>query len=387
MKAIVSCIGKFHAFALAEQLQQYQTLASLYTCYAWQKNRLMRRFAGRVDLEKIEPRFIRTHLPIAVLKKALGLEYYLNDWFDRWVAQSIARRDDYEVFIGWSGMSLHSVRAAKQGGKTVILERGSSHIEYQEAILKEEYQKFDLDFSIDPRTVEKELKEYEASDFISVPSDFAKRSFVERGVSEKKLIVNPYGSSVFFRPAPVLKKTANRPFRILYLGGLTVQKGLVYLFEALRQLSISVEHFEVWFVGSISDEIRLSADSNTQPNWFFKGHVLHYDLPALISQCDIAVQPSLQEGLSMVIPQMLGCGIPVIATTNTGGENIIQDGETGFIVPIRSPEAIREKIHFLYRNPKKLAEMKHNAAESVNKGFTWDDYGERYITFLNSLTQ
>lgn len=110
-----------------------------------------------------------------------------------------------------------------------------------------------------------------------------------------------------------------------------------------------------------------------------------HELPNLISQCDIAVQPSLQEGLSMVIPQMLGCGIPVIATTNTGGENIIIDGETGYIIPTRSPEAIIEKIQLLYYQPELLASMKKSAAESVLDGFTWDDYGTRYIQFLNQL--
>ena len=88
----------------------------------------------------------------------------------------------------------------------------------------------------------------------------------------------------------------------------------------------------------------------------------------------------------MVILQMLGCGIPVIATTNTGGMDVIREGETGFIVPIRSPEAIAEKIRYCYQNPEQLQLMKMQAAASVREGFTWDDYGRRYAAFLNKLT-
>jgi glycosyltransferase involved in cell wall biosynthesis len=384
MKAIVSCAGKFHAFALAEQLQKRQMLAGLYTTYAWQKNRLMRRFAGRVDRENIDPKLIRTNIPLAILLKTSRRYFACNELYDRWVAQSIARRRDYDVFIGWSGMSLRAIQAAKRQGKVAIVTRGSSHILYQNAILKEEYLKFGLDFSIDERVIEKEMAEYEASDFVVVPSSFARQSFIEQGISADKVIANPTGASRFFSKRQTTAE--KKKFRILYLGSLTVQKGLVYLFEALNKLTIPSEQYEAWFIGKASDELAGVIAQHRKPNWHFLGHIQHYKLPEYLSQCDVGVQPSLQEGLSAVIPQMLGCGIPVIASANTGGMDIIRDGETGYVVPIRSPEAIAEKIMQLYQNPAQLDKMKSNAAAaSAQNGFTWDDYGERYSAFLNTL--
>ena len=85
----------------------------------------------------------------------------------------------------------------------------------------------------------------------------------------------------------------------------------------------------------------------------------------------------------MVIPQLMACGVPVIATTNTGGENIIKDGINGYIIPIRSPDTICEKIEVLFNNAEALTTMKKNASESVNNGFTWDDYGTRYLLNIN----
>ena len=88
----------------------------------------------------------------------------------------------------------------------------------------------------------------------------------------------------------------------------------------------------------------------------------------------------------MVIPQMLGCSIPVIASTNSGGKDIIREGETGYIVPVRDPQSIAGRIRTLWQNRELLHRMKGAAAQSVVEGLTWDDYGKRYADFLNTLS-
>ena len=95
--------------------------------------------------------------------------------------------------------------------------------------------------------------------------------------------------------------------------------------------------------------------------------------------------PSLQDGFGMVINQILACGIPVIATENTGGPDIIDEGINGFIVPIRDPDKIGEKINLLFSDSGLLAKMKEEAAFTVKKNFSWSDYGNRYAIFLNNI--
>ena len=92
--------------------------------------------------------------------------------------------------------------------------------------------------------------------------------------------------------------------------------------------------------------------------------------------------PSIEEGLALVQGQAMACGLPVIATTNTGAEDLFTDGVEGFIVPIRDPEAIREKLLRLYHDPELREEMSRAALSRVQSMAGWDDYGVRAEPYL-----
>ena len=379
---IVSCLGKFHAFSLAEQLEKRNLLHKFYTSYYSSKNGLLYRLGAREDREEISKTKVNTYPFLSILAKYTRKYYEINEIFDLLVASDISKNQRFKAFIGWSSMSLRSIRKAKENGTLTIVVRGSSHIIYQSKILQEEYKRFGVEYNPNDKVIAKELKEYDEADFIAIPSEFVKRSFIQYGVDEKKLFKNPYGASTFFKTNKNDFEGSIKSFKVVYLGSLTIRKGLYYMFEALKE--IELPNFEVWYIGYISDEVRSILKGYTNVNWKFKGPINHYELPDLLSKCSVGVQPSLEEGLSMVIPQMLACGIPVISSTNTGGMDLIKDGKNGFIVPIRSPEAIREKILMFYEDRDLLQTMKRNAIE-MSKHNTWDEYGERYIRFLNNL--
>lgn len=382
----ISCSGKLHAFALAEQMARHEMLDNLYTSYSSNKNGFLRNFIKRMDREEIPLEKIKTNTSLAFPIKLWQSKVHIwNPMFDNWVAKQLFKSDS-KVFIGWSGMSLCCIRQAKKKGMLTILERGSSHIVVQERILKEEYGHFGKKFEVHPAVIKRELQEYQETDYISVPSFFVRDSFIQEGIAEEKLILNSYGANEYFTPAKKSEAPGKRKFRILYLGSLSIRKGLIYLFKALNQLKFTPDSFEIWFIGRIEEEFQPIVDEYKKDNWIFFGQINHYDLRKYLVQCDVGVQPSLEEGLSMVIPQMLSCGIPVIITPNTGGENIIQNELNGFVVPIRDPLAIAEYLEFLFDNRKKLESMKIAAVLAIATGFTWNDYGDRYReNILNRL--
>jgi glycosyltransferase involved in cell wall biosynthesis len=381
----ISISTKIYAFHLAEQLAKNNRLDNLFTSFAYSKNTIVRRLVKRIDKEEIPVDKIHTIIFLAFPMRLFpGKVHIWNDWFDRWVSWRLNKTKS-EVFIGWSGMSLHSIRRAKKKGMFTILERSSSHILFQNKILQEEYKKFGIDFSIHPSVIKKELLEYQEADMISIPSDFVRDSFIAQGFDKNKLMVNPFGANKYFTPKGREKQSPANKLRIVYLGTLSVRKGLIYLFQALDRLKIPSDQLEVWFLGSIDNDIKSSIIKYQKDNWIFYGHINHYDLQSFLVKCDIGIQPSVEEGLSMVIPQMMSCGIVPVVTINTGGGNIIQSEQSGFIIPIRDPDVIAEKISILFHDRDRLNQMSYAAVTAVSSGFTWDDYGNRYVNNISKL--
>jgi len=331
MQVIISVGGKFHAFYLAQQLLKRGYLRQLITY----------------------PQF------------------FISDSFDRIAAKKVKKAD---IFVGWSSFSLHSLRKAKELGATTIVERGSSHIEYQQEILKEEYDKFGLKFKgAHPRIVEKELEEYKEAEYISIPSLFVKKTFLKKGIPEAKLIHVPYGVDLGeFKQVP----KEDNVFRVIYVGAMSLQKGVHYLLQAFFELKLPKS--ELLLIGKMNNEMK-QFFRKYEGNYRWIGHKPKKELYRYYSQGSVFVMPSIQEGLAMVQVQAMACGLPIICTTNTGGEDLIENGKEGFIIPIRNVEKLKEKILFFYENPKECYEMGQAAKRKVQKGFTWDDYGERMI--------
>jgi len=91
------------------------------------------------------------------------------------------------LFVGWSSLSLHSLSRAKGLGAKSILERNSSHMLHQLDILLEEYGRLGLKAQVPHlKIVEKQMVEYADADYISIPSQYMKRTFLERGFPQTR---------------------------------------------------------------------------------------------------------------------------------------------------------------------------------------------------------
>jgi glycosyltransferase involved in cell wall biosynthesis len=97
------------------------------------------------------------------------------------------------------------------------------------------------------------------------------------------------------------------------------------------------------------------------------------------------VLASVEEGLALVQAQAMACGVPVIATTNTGADDLFTDGVEGFIIPIRSPEAIRERIERMIDNKELRDKMAAASLERVKSLGGWDRYGECVVNVYKTL--
>lgn len=384
MKVIVSCGGKFHAFNLAEQLDKNGYLGRLITSYYSQKRGLFPQF--RKDNEKIDSnKVVANILPLIIDKgiskigcfqELFNINYHLLNIFDDWAKTQLIPSD---LFVGWSGYSLKSLRKAKQMGAITVLERGSSHIQFQKEILEEEYKKFGCKKSpVNELVVQKELLEYDEADYVSIPSTFVKETFVNKGFDLKKLIQVPYGvEPINFKRIPKMDKT----FRIIFIGGLTLQKGVQYLVKAFSELNL--REAELLLIGSISREIKPIL-GQYEGSYRLTGTVSHLELYKYLCTGSVFVLPSVQDGFGMVILQAMACGLPVICTTNTGGADIIREGSEGFIVPTRDIGALKEKILYFYEHENERKIMSEMALKRAQE-FTWDAYGDRMIKMYKNI--
>jgi glycosyltransferase involved in cell wall biosynthesis len=374
MKVTISVLGRFHAFNLAQQLQHRGYLQSLITSYppfAAKKFGVDSTLVRSIwHLELLSRTWQKTPSKI---KGDRNLQLWFSEQFDQAAKHYIQPNSD--LFVGWSGMSLNSLQQAQKLGVSTIVERGSSHMSYQTEILQSEYERWGLKFTAThPGIYERELQEYAQADKIAIPSLFAKRTFLEQGVPESKLIHVPYGTSLNeFYPVPKEDKI----FRVIHCGSISLRKGVQYLLQAFYELNLP--DAELWLVGTVDPEIEPFLAKYQSDRIILKGKHPQNQLRYFYSQCSVFCIASIEDGFGMVIPQAMACGLPVIHTTNTGGEDIVRHKIDGFCVPIRDVEALKEKILFCYKNPEQRLQMGQNALEQARKSLSWDDYGEKAI--------
>ncbi|MFC1539554.1 glycosyltransferase family 4 protein [Candidatus Latescibacterota bacterium] len=380
MKATVSVNGRFWSFQLAFELQKRNYLRRLLTTYPKYYAKRYGVDPGNVKSLLIHEIILRAWKKIpGLLKKNWNTQYIFHELFDLHASYNIP--EDTDIFIGWSSSCLRSLRKARQCGAKTIVERGSSHRLFQGKILREEYNKWGLNPQTDhPKIVEKELKEYEEADYIAIPSNFVKNTFLEYGVSENKLIHVPFGVDLtHFYPSPKMDDI----FRVIFCGTLNIRKGIPYLLQAFSELNL--KNAELWLIGTKSEEIIPFLKKYSSPNILHKGPFPEFELQKYYSQGSVFCIPSIEEGLALVQPQAMACALPLICTTNTGGSDLITDGSEGFILPIRDIEALKEKILFFYENPDDCAEMGTVAREKIKSGYTWADYGEKMMNEYKSI--
>ena len=142
----------------------------------------------------------------------------------------------------------------------------------------------------------------------------------------------------------------------------------------------------MWLFGGLYAELEPFL-SRYEGTFRMFGHVPQEALRQHYVQCDVFVMASVQEGLSLVILQALACGLPVICTTNSGGEDVVRHGETGFIVPPRRPDLIAEHLTQLREDPDLLARMKAAARRSMVGHRGWGEYAQDLVTEYTRLVE
>ena len=212
-----------------------------------------------------------------------------------------------------------------------------------------------------------------------MPSTFAKESLAHAPKLTSPVQVVSYGAPSV--DISIIPKRQNEKLRVLFVGALSQAKGLGYLLQAAARLE---QRIELTLIGQRVSEKVPEPVVLHRHRWI--PSLSHVDLLAEMSRHDVLVLPSLHEGFGLVIFEAMAHGLVVIATPHTAAPDIIEDGVDGFVVPIRSAEAIEEKLARLMTEAGILEEMKA-AARRKASAYPWQTYRQQLVSVARPVVQ
>lgn len=174
---------------------------------------------------------------------------------------------------------------------------------------------------------------------------------------------------------------------VVSVGRLVGWKGTRVVLQSLADLPANVR-FVV--VGTGPEEAALRAQAaalGIADRVHFAGHVDHANLPRLLGQCDVFVQPSIgEEAFGISVVEAMACGLPVLASNNGGLPEIVVDGETGSLLEPGNISIWRNAIAMLAHHRPLAAERGAAGRLRVERQFSWAANAASHEAILESGT-
>ena len=159
---------------------------------------------------------------------------------------------------------------------------------------------------------------------------------------------------------------------VVSVGRLVGWKGLQVMLQAQATLPERVRYL---IVGSGPQEASLKAAVERlglTGRVRFAGRVAHDQLPQLLSQCDLFVQPSVgEEAFGISVVEAMACGLPVFASNNGGLPEIVIHNETGQLLAPGDVRAWCEALALAAREPARLKAWGEAGRQRADREFTW----------------
>ncbi len=299
---------------------------------------------------------------------------------DAYVSTQLSSAGASAVYC-YEDAALETFRAAKQLGLRCYYDLPIAYWQTSQRLLKEESERLPAwePTLVGTRDSEAKLvrktEELALADVVICPSQFVLDSIPEHIRQQKRCIVAEFGSpEISPRPERSLSK---KPLRVLFAGSMTQRKGLADLFAAMKLLKRS----DIELVVMGSPIATMDFYRQQYENFGYEPTRPHHEVLALMASCDVFVLPSIVEGRALVQQEAMMCGLPLIATANAGGSDLIREGETGFLVPIRAPAVIAEKLAWLADHRERLPHMQNQARQQA-QAVTWKAYQEKILMAL-----
>jgi len=241
------------------------------------------------------------------------MNYLSGVAFDRSVAPRLPRVS--RGFTGFAGQSLRSPERVRSQGVSVGLLGATSHVQNVERQHRWSREMHRLERAwLNSAQVRRTLREYQIADVIYVASEYSRLSLVDAGFPPDRIVRWHLTPAARYLSA-TRSLVRDGIFRVVYVGSLTVSKGIPVLLEAFARFPIREARLSL--VGGWSTrgmrrylEARVAHDPRIS--------ITPGDpLPHLLSAA-VLVHPSWDDGFAYPGAEALAVGLPVIASDNTG---------------------------------------------------------------------
>ena len=327
--------------------------------------RLLTRHHPELDMRKVH------HFPASTLyqrfRKHSQQISQCQNWLDtgRLFASRVARKlpMDTDVVIGFHSASEEILEEAKRRGIYGILDQTSPGIVHYQMVEKEQRKYTDWSGNQEVRSsdyISRVSREWQLADRIVVNSEYSRRCLIQAGVISDKIWVIPLGYN-----APTLNQHRQRSptLRVLFLGNMSLTKGIHYYFQAARmtrKLGRSIRFSAAGGIEIFPNKMAEYADIIE-----YLGVLPRNKVPLLLQDTDVLIQPSVSEGFGRVQLEAMAQGIPVIASTNMG--EVVRHGIDGFRIETGDVAAIIDALCLLASNRLLLENMSAAAIQRAKE--------------------
>ena len=171
---------------------------------------------------------------------------------------------------------------------------------------------------------------------------------------------------------------------IAFLGRLVMEKGLDTFVDTIIELRRLQAPHKILVIG---DGPAREWFEKALPGGIFVGFQTGLDLGRALASADVFFNPSVTETFGNVTLEAMACGLPVLASAATGSQSLVEDWETGRLVPPGDPNAFAEALAPYCRNDD-LRARHGTAGEAKASQFSWDAINQAVLDmYLRLLTR
>jgi glycosyltransferase involved in cell wall biosynthesis len=266
-----------------------------------------------------------------------------NTAFDLAASRRVPR--DGRHLLVFNGQALHHVKQARRlGYESVGLVSANAHLAHEAREFDKARQQYPFERPWTDANVRRNLAEYQAVDYVHVSSTYAWDSFVTEGFPEERLRMFPLTPDKRFKPRA--EPPTASTFNVVYIGSLTVHKGVPLLIDSFRRLhQADLRLVLVGGFGTRGMRRHIEKACVEDP----RIQIAPGDPLPQLREAGVCVHPSYGEGWGYAPSEALAMGVPLIVSENTGMTDMTDDPKLLIKVAIGNAKALAAAIESVYR--------------------------------------